>query len=191
MRLFTRIMLLGGLAFLGYANLDMLDSSVNLIRKVQVEVTAGIEMRNICRAVVMHYVNTGEIPLRNFSRFLRENMVERGGKEIRDHSKDMWGTPYAIAVKDVEIIVMSAGPDKTWRTEDDLYCSESLAKVEIPNRVRADIRRALYGESSQATGGGARRRPGQPGRQQPMRTPQRPVRGGRRRRFHAPSGWQF
>lgn len=171
-------MMLGALAFLGYSNIDMLDSSVNLIRKVQVDVTAGIEMRNICRAVMMEYVNTGEIPLRNFSKFLAESTSEFGGKETRDHTCDMWGTPYAMGIRGMDIVVLSAGPDKTWRTEDDIQCSESLTKVEIPQRVQADIQRALYGKTAP---------PAKTGSNSPPRRRQQT----RRPRPSAPGGWQM
>ncbi len=180
MRLFPKLMMLGALAFLGYSNLDMLDSSINVIRKVQVGVSGGIEMRNICRAVLMHYVNTGEIPLRNFSAFLAENTTEYGGKDLRNNACDMWGTPYALGVRGTDIVVMSAGPDKIWRTADDLQCAESLTKVEIPQKVLVDIQRALYG----GTASSAASRTG-------TRTGSVRPRGRRRRKPYAPSGWQL
>ncbi len=114
------------------ANSGELKKSLNVISKVQVAATAGIEMQAIADAVAMEYTSEEKLPLDDFGKFLRENLREKGGKSTREHDKDMWGTPYRLAVKGEGFEVLSAGLDKEWNTADDLRCFYSLKELGGP-----------------------------------------------------------
>ncbi len=115
-----------------YANSDELAKSLNIITKVQVAATAGIEMQGIAEAVAQEYTSEGTLPVDNFGKFLRENMRERGGKNTRDRTKDVWGTEYKLIVKGEGFEVQSAGPDTKWNTDDDLKYFYSIKELGGP-----------------------------------------------------------
>ena len=110
-----------------YSNSGSIAKSLNIVDKVQVAASAGIEMKGIAEAVALEYSSEGTLPVEDFGKFLRENMREKSGKETRDHTKDMWGTEYKLAIKPPGFEVRSAGPDKAWGTKDDLAYPYSLA----------------------------------------------------------------
>lgn len=109
-------------------NKDDLAKSLDVIGKAKVAATSGIELGNIADAVAQEYQEHGRLPLMKFGRFLKDSMMEKGGKETRDRSKDLWQTPYRL-VLDVPkngFVVWSAGPDKFWGNDDDLRYPRSL-----------------------------------------------------------------
>ncbi len=114
------------------ANSGELKKSLSVVTKVQVAATVGIEMQGIADAVAMEYTAEEALPLDDFGKFLRENMREKGGKTTREHDKDMWGTPYRLAVKGDGFEILSAGLDTKWSTEDDLKCYYSLKELGGP-----------------------------------------------------------
>ena len=139
----NRLTLIGAVAFVAYANRDLLLSSQKLLQKVEVEATHGIEMKNIARAVVMHYVNENRLPLADFPGWMRESMRQAAGEASRDFAQDPWGTEYQIRVRDTRFAIGSAGPDKEWNTEDDLRVIQPLEVVDLPHKIRAAIKASL------------------------------------------------
>ncbi|NBV20385.1 MAG: hypothetical protein EBS05_00060 [Proteobacteria bacterium] len=122
-------------------NADTLKKNLNVIGKVQVAATSGVEMQGIADAVAQDFVDTKDLPVDDFGAFLKENMREKGGKETRDKSKDPWGTAYRLAL-DVPkngFIVQSAGPDKSWKTDDDLNYFYSLTGIAGKNAISAEL----------------------------------------------------
>jgi len=174
----AKLLLLGAVAYALYANWDLLNSSLNIIRRVESDVTAQIEMQSIARAIVMHYVNEETLPVRDFSGFMRENMRTAAKNVARDPACDMWGTAYVFRLRDTDIELYSAGPDRKWRTPDDIRHVQFLTVVETPERIRAKVAE-LTGRPSagdrESTGSQAR--------------PPAPERG--RRPAGTPKGWQF
>jgi len=128
MSAFLKVLPVAALGIVGYVNKDTLAKSLDVIGKVQVAATSGIEMQGIADAVAMEYADSATLPLNNFSQFMKENMMEKGGKETRDKSKDVWGTEYRIAARRDKngFEIKSAGPDKKWESEDDLNFIYSL-----------------------------------------------------------------
>ncbi|MBM3876247.1 MAG: hypothetical protein FJ386_05950 [Verrucomicrobia bacterium] len=126
-----KLLPVAALGIVGYVNKDSLAQSLDVITKVQSAATAGIEMQGIADAVAMEYADSATLPLNNFSQFLKENMMEKGGRETRDKSKDMWGTDYRIAARRDKngFEIKSAGPDKKWESEDDLNFIYSLTGI--------------------------------------------------------------
>ena len=117
------------LGLVAYLNADDMKKYLDIVGKVQVAATEGIEMQGIAEAVAAEYTSEGTLPLDNFGQFLKENMREKGGKDTRDRSKDLWGTDYRLNVKGEGFEVKSAGPDKTWSTSDDLNYYYSLKEI--------------------------------------------------------------
>ena len=141
-------------------NADALKKSLNVIGKVHVAATSGVEMQGIAEAVAMDFIETKDLPVENFGAFLKENLREKGGKETRDKSKDPWGTEYRLTVN-VEkngFTVLSAGPDKTWKTDDDLGYFYSLTGLAGKNAISADLasraQKAGAASGSTSTAGG-------------------------------------
>lgn len=137
-------------------NSGALKKSLNVIGKVQVAATSGVEMQGIAEALAGDFIETKDLPIENFGAWLKANMREKGGKESRDKSKDPWGTEYRLTV-DVPkngFTVLSAGPDKGWTTEDDLKYFYSLTGIEGKNAIsrelaaRAQAHAARQGTSS-------------------------------------------
>lgn len=122
-------------------NADTLKKNLNIIGKVQVAATSGVEMQGIAEALAQDFVDTKDLPVEDFGAFLKENLREKGGKETRDKSKDPWGTAYRLAV-DVPkngFIVQSAGPDKAWKTDDDLNYFYSLTGIAGKNAISTEL----------------------------------------------------
>ncbi len=122
-------------------NGDALKKSLGVISKVQVAATSGVEMQGIAQALAGDFVETKDLPVENFGAWLKDNMREKGGKETRDKSKDPWGTDYRLNV-DVPkngFNVLSAGPDKNWKSEDDLKYFYSLTGIEGKNAISREL----------------------------------------------------
>lgn len=132
------------LGLVAYANSDELAKSLNIITKVQVAATSGIEMQGIAEAVAQEYTSEGTLPVADFGKFLRESMREKGGKNTRDRTRDLWGTEYQLVVKGEGFEVRSAGPDTKWNTGDDLKYFYSLKELGGPGAEAA----ASAGKSS-------------------------------------------
>jgi hypothetical protein len=158
-----KLLPVAALGVVGYVNKDSLAKSLDVITKVQSAATAGIEMQGIANAVANEYADSGTLPLNNFGEFLKEHMMEKGGRETRDKSRDMWGTEYRIAARRDRngFEITSAGPDKSWSTSDDLAFFYSLTglggkNASLTAAPTSDGGRAAAGKS--ATGGGAQRK---------------------------------
>ena len=131
-------------------NADSLKKNLNVIGKFQVAATSGVEMQGIAEAVAQDFIETKDLPVEKFGEFLKENMREKGGKESRDRSKDPWGTAYRLSV-DVPkngFTVQSAGPDKTWKTDDDLNYFYSLTGIVGKNAISAELASRAHAAAS-------------------------------------------
>jgi len=136
-----KLLPLAAAAGVAVMNADALKKSLGVITKVQVAATSGVEMQGIAEALAGDFVETHDLPIENFGGWLKENMREKGGKDTRDKSKDPWGTEYRLNV-DVPkngFIVLSAGPDKAWKTDDDLNYFYSLTGIEGKNAIKPEL----------------------------------------------------
>ncbi|MBM3871954.1 MAG: hypothetical protein FJ392_13525, partial [Verrucomicrobia bacterium] len=93
-----KILPLAAAAGVAAANSDALKKSLDIIGKVQVAATSGVEMQGIAEALAGDFIETKDLPIENFGAWLKDNMREKGGKETRDKSKDPWGTEYRLNV---------------------------------------------------------------------------------------------
>lgn len=156
-----KILPLAAAAGVAAANSDALKKSLDIIGKVQVAATSGVEMQGIAEALAGDFIETKDLPIENFGAWLKDNMREKGGKETRDKSKDPWGTEYRLNV-DVPkngFTVLSAGPDKGWASDDDLKYFYSLTGIEGKNAIsrelaaRAQAHAARVGTSASSIAG--------------------------------------
>ncbi|MEQ2009487.1 MAG: hypothetical protein ABMA26_22115 [Limisphaerales bacterium] len=166
-----KILPLAAAAGVAVMNADSLKKSLGVITKVQVAATSGVEMQGIAEALAGDFIETKDLPLENFGAWLKENMREKGGKDTRDKSKDPWGTEYRLTV-DVPkngLVVLSAGPDKAWKSDDDLNYFYSLTGIEGKNAIRPELaararaaaaKQGISTASSQSTGAGGGRTAG-------------------------------
>ena len=136
-----KILPLAAAAGVAVMNADALKKSLGVVEKVRGAATSGIEMQGIAEALAGDFVETKDLPIENFGDWLKENMREKGGKETRDKSKDPWGTEYRLTVDVAKngFNVLSAGPDKEWKTEDDLNYFYSLTGIEGKNAIKPEL----------------------------------------------------
>lgn len=120
MSLILKILPPAAIALVLMANKGALQKNFNIIDKVQVATTAGIEIKSIAQAVYMEWLNSDTLPLDGFSQFLRGNMEEAKGGGKRDRAADMWGTPYHLTRVRNGFEIQCAGPDKKWHSSDDI-----------------------------------------------------------------------
>ena len=145
------------LGIVAYLNADDLKKYLDIVGKVQVAATSGIEMQGIAEAVAMEFTNEGTLPLDNFGQFLKDNLREKGGKNTRDRTKDMWGTEYKLILKGEGFEVQSAGPDKAWKTEDDLNYFYSLKELGGAGTAAEAASKSKSGASAQPAASSVRR----------------------------------
>lgn len=144
-------------------NADALKKSLGVVDKVRVAATSGIEMQGIAQALAGDFVESRDLPIENFGTWLKENMRENSGKETRDRTKDPWGTDYRLTVDVAKngFSVLSAGPDKNWKSEDDLNYFYSLTGIEGKNAIsrelaaRAQAQAARQGTSASSASTGS------------------------------------
>ncbi|MEN9574069.1 MAG: hypothetical protein RL514_1924 [Verrucomicrobiota bacterium] len=123
-------------------NIGTLKKSLNVVGKVQGAATSGVEMQGIAEALARDFVEDKNLPIEDFGGWLKENLNKKGGKETtRDKSKDPWGNDYRLTVDQAKngFSVLSAGPDRTWKTEDDLNYFYLLTGTEGKNAISAEL----------------------------------------------------
>ena len=87
-----------------------------------------VEMSNICKVIHLDSID-GTIPDTDpeiFAAYIRRNIMAQKSDVTRDFSKDFWGTQYRLEVKNRVATVVSAGPDKSFDTKDDVRASTDL-----------------------------------------------------------------
>lgn len=154
-----KLLPVAAVAVVVFMNIDTLKKSVNVVGKVQGAATGGVEMQGIAEALARDFVDDKNLPIENFGDWLKENLTKKGGKETtRDKSKDPWGNDYRLTVDQAKngFSVLSAGPDRTWKTEDDLNYFYLLTGQEGKNAISADLvnrSNAQLAKYGQDTGG--------------------------------------
>jgi hypothetical protein len=138
------------------ASKGALERNFNIVDKVRVATTAGIEIKNVAQAVYMEWIDSDTLPLENFSQFLRDNMEESKGGDRRDRACDSWGTPYRLARVRTGFEIQCAGPDKQWHSADDIVFYRKLDGVPDVGRVVNQPRRPSAGASGTGRSVGTR-----------------------------------
>ena len=106
----------GGVA----ANQEEVKTQVEKYSGMVMGVAVHVELRQIGRMLYAEHASGSSLPSSyDFQDYLRKNFrVERGSD--RDVSEDFWGTPYELEHDERGFSVISAGPDQSFGTDDDL-----------------------------------------------------------------------
>ena len=144
-------------------NSGSLKKTFNVVSKVQVAATSSTELEGIASALANDFVETQDLPVENLPTFLRENLREKSGPNSRDKAKDPWGTDYRLSVDAARngFAILSAGPDKNWKTEDDLnyFCDltglagKNTISSTLAARARTQAAKEGMGSTATATAG--------------------------------------
>lgn len=144
-------------------NSGSLKKTFNVVSKVQVAATSSTELEGIASALANDFVETQDLPVENLPTFLRENLREKSGPNSRDKAKDPWGTDYRLSVDAARngFAILSAGPDKNWKTEDDLnyFCDltglagKNAISSTLAARARTQAAKEGMGSTATATAG--------------------------------------
>lgn len=163
MNALLKILPLAAAAGVVVLNEDALKKSLAVVDKVRGAATSGVEMQGIAEALARDFVEDKDLPIENFGGWLKENLRQKDGRETRDKSKDPWGTEYRLTVDAPKngFSVLSAGPDTTWKSEDDLNYFYSLTGIEGKNAIGPElVRRAQLQASKQGISTAASPSPG-------------------------------
>lgn len=128
MRSILQMMVVSAIIGAGYANMDVVKSTLGVVEQVQIDTTGKIEIKNIGRSILMYYISNDEVPKpEEFSEWLRENMITVQEGTGRDPAEDVWGTPFKLVIKRKKgVKITSAGPDTLFDTEDDITHFQTL-----------------------------------------------------------------
>ena len=126
MKLFLRLMLLGCLCWLGYANMHMLDKATAAVRNARDNTGTKLQMSQIALYVKMEYLDKNALPKGELTRLIVAQLEADGRKTTGKSGKDTWGNAYWCAEAKGGFYVVSAGPDGKWRTKDDIYFLQTL-----------------------------------------------------------------
>ena len=81
-------------------------------------------MNIILRAAKLNSLGEQNYEIRDLRAFIRENLRGTGG----DPSVDPWGTPYRHVIRDNQMTIFCAGPDKRFGTPDDVKQTAGLSE---------------------------------------------------------------
>ena len=127
MKLFLRLMLVGGLCWLGYGNLRLLDGVAGALRHVRDSTGSKIEMVQVARFVQMDYLDRNVLPEGDLTPLILENLRADSRAITAKSGRDPWGGAYWCLAAKGGFHVASAGPDRRWRTKDDIFFFQNLS----------------------------------------------------------------
>ncbi len=110
---FAKVLPLAILAGGVYKGQDKIRAIANFPVKMGVQ----MEMTNIARILTIETVDESWPMPEEFSEYLRASMKKKKGRDV---ASDLWGSRYVLCDKEERLIVVSAGPDCTYNTPDDL-----------------------------------------------------------------------
>lgn len=125
-----KLMPIAALGVAGAVGVSAMKDGSEAVDKFQIAATQNVELNGIAQAVAMDYTESNKLPIDNFADFLRANMRTASGKPPkRDPAIDPWETPYKLEQIHNGFQVMSAGPDKSWDTGDDMVHPYDLSGI--------------------------------------------------------------
>lgn len=118
------------ICWVALANVDMVASAARALRNAKATIATKIDLYQIANLVGASHEKFGEVPrsLRTFIPNSSSLRVYLWGPRC-EMVKDPWGGYYEVVRKGTGFVVLSAGPDRRWRTRDDLTYFRSLAEV--------------------------------------------------------------
>ena len=113
--------MLASLGWVIYATCHMLGKAADAISTANNEVGIKLEMQDIARSIKIDYISSARLPrnVKELVALLKTYAAQENRETTREVGKDMWGTYYRLATTDKGFYVLSAGPDRNWKTEED------------------------------------------------------------------------
>ena len=109
----------------GVASKDKLMDQYSKIINITQVVAVQSEVNDIAKMIYLDTIDQTAPTVEAFQEYVRKNMRTKVGQS-RDTSLDFWGTAYKFERDPDRIVVMSAGPDKEFSTEDDIQTGYQL-----------------------------------------------------------------
>jgi hypothetical protein len=104
-----------------------------------------LQMSQIARSVQMEYVDQNALILGDLTKLIVDQLAAEGRQVTAESGKDIWGNPYWSVAAKGGFCVVSAGPDRKWRTRDDIVFHQSLTALGYRDPPAAAARPALKG----------------------------------------------
>ena len=111
-----------GMFFICYAQMRSLYAEGSDVRKKEVALQ---EIKRLL-VITIQYSKTHPLPS-------AENVWQEFG--FRSPSLDPWGTPYQIKIKSNSVLWCSAGPDRHFATQDDIFFRIPMNNTPVPDSV--------------------------------------------------------
>jgi len=104
------------------AHFGAFDAITEIFHRVGEEMDVKLEMDLVAKIVRRYYEKTGELPVRNFQKAIRDDLKKQYIKVTPKTGKDVWGTHFRLAprLSDNGFYIRSAGPDRKWKSQDDV-----------------------------------------------------------------------
>jgi len=122
------------IGWLVHTNLGLLNTASTMLDKFGDEMGTKFEMYRLATIVTEYCKEEGKEPPGNLKRVLKVNAKESTKTQLKELATDPWGTVYRVASAKQGFQILSAGPDKQWRTRDDLKLYRSLAGIGLQAR---------------------------------------------------------
>lgn len=122
------------IGWLVHMNLGLMNTASSLLDKFGDEMGTKFEMYRLATMVTEYCKEEREEPPRNLKRVLKANAQSSTKTQLKELATDPWGTVYRVAPVKQGFQILSAGPDKKWRTRDDLELYRSLAATGLQTK---------------------------------------------------------
>jgi len=133
-RFFTFLFGLCMIGWLVHMNLGLLNTASSLLDKFGDEMGTKFEMYRLATIVTEYCKEERAGPPSNLKRVLKTNAKSSTKTQLKELATDPWGTVYRVAPVKQGFHILSAGPDKKWRTRDDLKLYRSLAATGLQTK---------------------------------------------------------
>ncbi len=118
-----------GFGYLCFANYRSFDACFGILENLTDTFFVRQEIKRVASAVEQEYITSQSYPSpRHFDDFIRGSLKTNVNSK-RDPANDWWGTPYQFSVYDTGFGVGCAGPDKKWKTRDDIWIHRQQGKI--------------------------------------------------------------
>ena len=126
-RALTVFFTLTTVGWLVHTNLGLVNTASSLLDNFGDEMGTKFQMYRLATMVTEYCKEEGLTPPSNLKRVLKANVKTSTTAQLKEVATDPWGTVYRVGPVKQGFQILSAGPDKKWKTRDDLKLYRSLA----------------------------------------------------------------
>ncbi len=127
-KIVIRLALLSSFAWVIWANMDMLGRSAEALRNGSREIKLKLLMQQMAQCIKIDYIDSRTLP-RNPAQPYREAMAAEQRSVEPDVGKDPWGRWFRLVPSERGFYIVSSGPDRKFRTKDDVRFHQVLTDV--------------------------------------------------------------